>query len=395
MRKWMVVACLLAAASGNAWAQTAKSDAEWKQEDEKAEALYSASNFVGAKPLFEELYTHQPKSLVYEERLAMCLLSTVDDLSDSERIAQQKRARNLLLDAQKNGDDSPLLQTMLERTEGGPPAQAPRVESPGSAQFAEAEKLFSKGELKEAFALYKQALEADPKLYLAAVYAGDSAFKMNDCATAGEYYTKAIAIDPNHETAYRYYGDCLMKMNDMTRARDMFINAVLCQPYQKTTNQALATWAERNHARIVPPPITLARRTAPDAKGNTNITIDMSTIMDPAGPAWLVYLISPTVWQKKDFAEHYPNEAKYRHSLAEEASALHSVVALAKEKKLKPKGNDHTIELLSALDRDGMLECWVLLHDADAGIAKDYGPYMLAHRELMQKYIVKYDIHPM
>jgi hypothetical protein len=71
------------------------------------------------------------------------------------------------------------------------------------------------------------------------------------------------------------------------------------------------------------------------------------------------------------------------------------VLTVVKEQKVKPQGNNHTIELLAELDKDGMLESWILLHDADTGIVKDYGPYMLAHRELMQRYVVKYDIHPM
>ena len=44
--------------------------------------------------------------------------------------------------------------------------------------------------------------------------------------------------------------------------------------------------------RLVPPPISLPKRTQPDPNGKTTINLDMSTLMSPAGGAWLVYMMA-------------------------------------------------------------------------------------------------------
>jgi hypothetical protein len=48
---------------------------------------------------------------------------------------------------------------------------------------------------------------------------------------------------------------------------------------------------------------------------------------------------------------------------------------------------------LIALDKDGMLECWILLSHADQGIAQDYAAYRATHRELLHAYMDKYLVH--
>jgi hypothetical protein len=42
-----------------------------------------------------------------------------------------------------------------------------------------------------------------------------------------------------------------------------------------------------------------------------------------------------------------------------------------------------------------MLECWILLDNPDRGIAQDYAAYRKDHRQLLEQYIAKYDVHPM
>jgi predicted Zn-dependent protease len=396
MRRLGLAFLLLAASTAVAQAPQSKTDAEIKAEYEQAQKFYMASNFVAALPLFEDLYTQQPKSLIYEERLAMSLLGAADNMTPENGKAAHARAKRLLLDAQKNGDNSPLLMTLLEKMgDGDGSSAAPDAPlTPAKADFAEAEKLFGKGDMKAALTLYQKALAEDPTFYLAALYAGDVLFKSGDCPGAGEYYAKAVALDPDHETAFRYWADCLVKQKDMSRAEQMYIKAIIAQPYQRTTRQSLGAWADLNHSRIVPPPITLPKRAEPDSKGNTNINVDMATLMSPAGAAWLVYLMAPTVWQKSEFAKHYPNEKTYRHSLAEEAESLRSVLSVAKEKK-GDLAKDTTLKTLAELEKDGMLECWILLDAPDQGIAQDYVAYRKEHRELMAKYIAKYDVHPL
>ena len=107
----------------------------------------------------------------------------------------------------------------------------------------------------------------------------------------------------------------------------------------------------------------------------------------------MVYSTQPMMWRSTEFKKHYPNETVYRHSLAEQAESLRSVIAVVKEQKIPEDKLDPTLKSLIALDKDGMLECWILLNGADQGIAQDYAAYRATHRELLHAYMDKYVIH--
>jgi tetratricopeptide (TPR) repeat protein len=373
-----------------------KTDEEIKAEYQQAQKLYDASNFVAALPLFEDLHAQQPKDLLFEERLAMSLLGADSSMTPEAGKAAHARAKRLLLEAQANGDKSPLLITLLEKMGdgdgSGPVSSTPKT--PAEVDFAAAEKLFGSGDLKGALSLYQKSLSEDPTSYLAALYAGDSLFKMGDCPQAGGYYAKAIAIDPDHETAYRYYGDCLTKQREMAKAKDMYIQAILAQPYQKTPRQSLQTWAEANHARITPPPVSLPNRAAPGKDGNINITLDAKAPTSESSLA-LMYSMNSALWQGEKFKKAYPNEKQYRHSLAEEKDSIHGMLQVARETKIPAGKLSASTKVLMDIEKDDMLECYILLDAPDQGIAQDYVAYRKDHRDLMAQYIAKYDIHPM
>jgi hypothetical protein len=64
-----------------------------------------------------------------------------------------------------------------------------------------------------------------------------------------------------------------------------------------------------------------------------------------------------------------------------------------KNQKIPNDKLDPTLKSLVALDKDGMLECWILLNHADAGIAKDYVAFRATHRDLLHAYVDKYIVH--
>jgi tetratricopeptide (TPR) repeat protein len=390
----VLAGCCGLAAMGQA--QAVKSDADVKTESDQAQALYDKGNFVAALPLYEELHGARPANTLFEERLAMALLGGSGQPAPAEAKAIRLRAKTLLLDARAKGDDSNLSQVLLEKLDQIEQAGDPAPVA-GKEWFDKGEAAFGKGDLAGAVGFYSKALEVNPQYYFAATYAGDAEFKMNHPAEAGKFFAQAIAIDPDIETAHRYWGDCLEKDGDHQRAEEQFIEAIVADPYSKSPRVGLKQWAERNHARVVPPPIILPKRAEPDAKGNTNINLDPSTLTRPGAAAWIVYMMAPTQWKNGEFAKHYPKEKVYRHSLAEEASALRDVLALVNEQKLPTTEDklDTTLKMLIELDKNGMLECWILLDDADQGIAQDYVAYRKDHRELMAKYIAQYDVHAM
>ena len=284
---------------------------------------------------------------------------------------------------------------LFAQTAVGPGATASAVmrKSPGAESMLKAQKAFSNGKLKKALDLYKQAAEADPTLYEAALFAGDTELKRKNYDEAGTWFAKAIAINADRETAYRYWGDALTHKGEQKAARSKFVDAVIAEPYTKAPWVGLQQWANASNARLASPPITLPKQAVADEKGNVNVSVDPSKAGDPALGAWLVYSTQAMMWRSTEFKKHYPNETVYRHSLAEEAESLRSVIAVVKEQKIPEDKLDATLKSLLALDKDGMVECWILLNGADLGIAQDYAAYRAAHRGLLHAYIDKYVIH--
>ena len=74
----------------------------------------------------------------------------------------------------------------------------------------------------------------------------------------------------------------------------------------------------------------------------------------------------------------------------EEAEALKSVVSMAAT--LKPKKMNEQIALLSQMDKDGVLEAYILMAIPDRGIAQDHRSYLLTHRDKLKLYVAKYVI---
>ena len=304
-------------------------------------------------------------------------------------------ARKLLLEAKAGGDNSDLLQVLLEKLDQIAATPATTAQVPvGWDVLERGEKAFSTGDFAGALKLYEEAAAANPKLYEAPLFAGDAEFKQEHYAQADEWYARAVAIDPDRDTAYRYWGDSLMHLGNEAEAENKYIDAILAEPYSRAPRLSLQQWANSNHALLAAPPITLPARPVTDAKGNTNITIDASTLGNPASSGWLMYSMTSTVWQESEFKKHYPDEKQYRHSLAEEVSGLQGVLEVLKEQKIPDKKLDPTLKALVALGKDGMLECWILLDHPDQGIAQDYVAYRATHRDLLHAYIAKYDVHP-
>ena len=114
------------------------------------------------------------------------------------------------------------------------------------------------------------------------------------------------------------------------------------------------------------------------------------------GPAWTAYRVVRTNWQEGDaFKKHYPQEAKYRHSLAEEYEALSA--AAQTEEKLRntgksaaPAAADPSMDLLLKLHRAGLIEAYILFSLGDDGIAHDYAAYRARNRAKLEDYMDKF-----
>jgi tetratricopeptide (TPR) repeat protein len=370
-------------------------------ERQKALELYESNNFAAALPLLEKVAAANPNDVTILSRLGFALYANA--ASEKDVAARQKlreRARTTLLRSQSLGDDSNLTKIALDALSGNDPTDVPFSNIKGAeAAIREGEEAFVHGDMDKAIAAYKRALDFDPKLYDAALYAGDAEFKKGYKSTdtrvrkeqfdkAGVWFARAITINADRETAYRYWGDAFAAQGKSAEARDKFIEAIVAEPYNRRSLMGLVQWGERNqitigHPKIQPPNST---RTA----GNqTTLTIDPKTLVSNDGSNnWLMYDLTRMAWAKADFFKNYPDEKVYRHSLKEEAAALR-MVAESAAKDLKTgtiKALEPSLATLVKLNESGLIEAFVLFARADQGVARDYASYRSTNRDRLKRY---------
>jgi tetratricopeptide (TPR) repeat protein len=370
------------------------------QEDEaaRANALYAAGKRVDALPLYDDLAKAHPNEWMYLERLADCLGAKATQLSDPAEVkALRTRERDAAKRAVELGDPNYFAQ-LLAKTDPDAPLQIAPA-SPGGELLQEGEKAFTAGDYQTAIARYEAAADADPKLYLAPLFAGDTAYEQRDLKTAAKWFARAIEVDPNRETAYRYWGDALFKIgNDRAGAKEKFIDAVVAEPYNRLAWQGLQQWAQRQQAVLLAPKIERPAAPVVDPKKPNNITINIDPgITDdkqhPGASAWLMYSMLRAGYRGDQFKKNFPAEKEYRHTLKEEDSALSAVVAVLKQKKIKPEALDESLRNLVELSDAGMLDCWILISGPDQGIAQDYDAYRQEHRQLLHDYLERFVVH--
>jgi len=380
-------------------------------ERQRALDLYEANNFSAALPLLEKLAISNPNDAVILSRLGFALYaSSATEKDPAVRQQMRERARTILLRSKSLGDNSNLTSMVLDALTEPDATQVPfsNIQA-AEASIREGEAAFIKGDMDKAIGAYKRALEADPHLYDAALYAGDAEFKKGYNSTdpqyrsdhfdaAGVWFAKAIAIDSNRETAYRYWGDALDAQGKSTEARDRFVDAIIAEPYGRRSYVGLTQWAARHKIALGHPRIDIPSSVTSNKPGEVNVTVDESALKgsdDDGSAGWIMYGMVRGLWvNKKDgsrsdhFARAYPNEPAYRHSLAEELAGLHAVVEVvqAQTKQKKIKKLTPALENLMKLNDTGLLEPYILFARPDEGIARDYAAYRKTNRDKLRRY---------
>ncbi|HWS89821.1 MAG TPA: tetratricopeptide repeat protein [Pyrinomonadaceae bacterium] len=389
----------------------AAQDPQNDPEAERAFGLYEAQNFVEATPLLEKLAEKYPNEPSVLSRLGFSLYASSASVKDPAKRRQMRdRAREVLKRSQQAGDDSNLTRGTLDALATGDPTGVP-FSKVGDAERAirEGEDAFVRGELDKALAAYKRALELDPRLYEAALYAGDMYFKKGHLESdarkkdelmtqAGEWFAKAVRIDADRETAHRYWGNALMMgQNRRDESRAHFVDAIVAEPYNRRAWVGLAQWGQRYDVRLAHPKIDVQQSVTPMKDDKMTITIDPKSLekSDDGRAAWLLYGLTRAAWTTNDyekFRKEYPAEKTYRHSLREEAFALRAVVESVRnqQKEGKVRQLSHDLQLLLQLEEAGLLEAYVLFARPDEGIAQDYAEYRKANRDKLRRYLTEY-----
>ncbi|HKG77989.1 MAG TPA: tetratricopeptide repeat protein [Pyrinomonadaceae bacterium] len=365
------------------------------EERRRAFQLYKDAKHTEALPLFEKLAVTYPNDPDVIETFGLLVMTQTVYLKEAAARKQARlRGREILLRAQKLGADSPLLKAMLERPIDGDDSVFSTKKEVDDA-MREGEGAFAGGNYTKAIEMYQRALLLDPTLYEAALFTGDVYFKTADQVKAGEWFARAIAINPDRETAYRYWGDALIKQGRVTEAGDKFVEAFIAEPYSRFARTGFLNWAEKVHVTLAHPKVELPANVTPKQEGGTTITLDSGMFKKDdksgSGGAWMLYGIIRASWSQSEFKKQYPNETKYRHSLKEEAAALRGALKVLDEQKgADAKSIDPSLQILRKLEKEGLLEAFILLALPDDGIVQDFAAYRKTNTENLRRYVKQY-----
>lgn len=357
----------------------------------KAFELMEQLRYTDALPLLEKLAVELPKDAEVQVKLGFAVLAQSKHADDqTEARTLRARARAAFVRAQELGSDAPMLPGLIE----GIPADGGAdlgfsANAKANKLMEDGERAFTSGRLDEALAAYKKALELDPTLYHAALFAGDVFMQRGKYSDAEIWYQKAIAIDPFVETAYRYSATPLMKQQKFDQARDRYIEAFITEPFNRLAISGIVQWAQTTGAKLGHPKIDVPEIKT-DANGKPQTTINVGPNLEDGSLAWGSYIAARELWRSQKFAKAYPSEKTYRHSLKEEAEALRSVIDAAKASK--PKSLNEQIKLLADMNADGVLEAFILMARPDNGIARDHREYLRTNRDKLRLYVSKYVI---
>lgn len=390
-RGLLLLPLLLLALSLPAYAQGGEDVGALKQ---RAAELVRQTKYTEALPILEKLAAAEPGDAQTQFYLGFALLGQATNTKEpAARKALRVRARAAFVKAKELGVGEPVVDALIQNmAPDGSEGAAFSENAEADRLMNEAEALFTRGKLDDALKNYQAALKLDPKLYMAALFSGDVYKERGDFQQAEVWYQKAIEIDPYRETAYRYSATPLMRQGKYDQARDRYVEAFITEPYSKFAVAGLTQWAQATKTRLAHPDIKVPTDVTFDEKGDAKINLDAGALLggkEDGGFAWISYGATRSAWRKEKFAKTFPREKAYRHSLAEEAEALRSVLALASDKKVA-KTPGPALVRLKKLDDEGLLEAYILLARPDQGIAQDHPAYLRQNRDKLRRYVVQY-----
>jgi tetratricopeptide (TPR) repeat protein len=395
-------------------------EANFDAERAQANQLYLAGRRLEALPLYEDLCRQDQVNPAFAERHGTGLIAKAGTLSDpKQQQAMYAEGMKELQRAESLGDNSPFVENILSMYSktplglavGGPMGALPLTVGyyyNGSPQaqslMQQGQAAFGKNDFSNALQFYLATAAADPKWYTAALFAGDAYDHLLEYSNAGVWYAKAIAIDPDRENAYRYWGNALMDAGDTVGARVKFEQAIAAEPYTRSTYAGLQNWAAQTRTALVYPQV---RR--PDfAMTNGKITdASLTSETGDGHSSWLVYAQTRlahdphVIFNEWMMAGSTPNTPQfnfvptgYVHTLAEEVEAINAMLADVEKKlaagsvteeKLLPE-----LKTMLQVQKDKMLEPFILLSFNDAGLRHGYPEYRAAHRDQVAAYIDRY-----
>lgn len=384
---------LLAAPSTLIFAQSTEG---YEAERKRASQLLDSGKFLEALPIFEKLAKEKPTDAGVIFGLGFTMLVKANAEQDAAaRKAGRVRAREVLVRAKELGFNHQLLQSILEtlRPDGEATDTFSTIKAADDA-MREGEAAYVQGDLDKALAAYQRALQHDPQLYEAALFAGDMYKLKNQHDRVDEWLTKAIKINPDREAAYRFWGMSLLARGLMTEARDKFIEAYLAEPHNRLATSGLLEWANTNHVRLGHPEIEFLSKMY--MVENTPAAVNDPRVREGKNgeSSWNRYEMIRAAWMTERFNKEFPQEKTYRHTVREEVEALTATAQAAAEelKSGKIKSLAPSLATLVKLKEAGLLEAYVLLTQREEGIFQDYAAYRKANLDKLKRYVLEFGI---
>lgn len=361
--------------------------------------LIEQTKYTEAAPLLEKIVAAEPNDAENHYYLGAALLGvSANTKEDTAQRNLRKRARAEFIKAKELGSNYTNIDAMIQSIPADGGASPEFSNNAKAAKLMEdGEAAYTRGNMDDAFNSYQKALALDPTLYYAALFSGDVMMQKNDFAQAEIWYKRAIGIDPLKETAYRYSASPLMKEQKFDEALKRYVEAFITEPYNRFTTGGLLQWAQATNKTLAHPRIDVPTNVKFDEKGDAKIDLDAGALLggkDDGSFAWIAYGTTRSLWRKEKFAKAYPKETSYRHSLAEEADALRSVLKVAAETKSTSSNKtpqlSPSLQILKRLDDEGLLEAYILLARVDEGIALDHPDYLKTNRDKLRRYVMDY-----
>jgi tetratricopeptide (TPR) repeat protein len=410
-----VLAALVSFAAFPVAAQGGKDgDATTKSGDdtEKVLELFKQKRFADAVPYLEKMVVDDPKDADLRFLYGFSLFikaSSLTDKTEARKMLSQARAQFVKAKELGSKDENVDKFIALLPPDGGEsgvtttiPAATQNFSKDKEAEafMSQGEAFFAASQFDKAFEMYQNALKKDPTIYEAALWSGDVFLQKGEFDKAETWYQKAIRINPNRETAYRYSATPLMKQKKYDEARGRYVEAYITEPYNSRALGGLTQWSQVTGVEIGHPLIDVPAIVTSTGDGNTSITLGTSDKSDDGSFVWASYSLARATWQNgtgglsDSFKKAYPNETKYRHSLAEEYDALQLTVTTLKRRmsdKDNPvkKLNPQIAKLVEIYDA-GLLEPYILLAMKDEGIVQDHPTYLKQNRDKLRQYVLKY-----
>ncbi len=363
-------------------------DAETKK---KITELIAQNKNLEVLPLLEQLVASEPNNAWAHRQLGFAYISkTAVDTTQEAKKESRIKARKALVKARELGYEDLQMDGLIdglsvEGFEKGKFSFNPKADK----VMDEAESFFAQGKMDKALEKYQEAFEIDSTIYYAALFSGDVYLQKGEYAEAEIWYKKAISINPYIETAYRYSATPLMKQKKYDDALPRYVEAYITSPYSKLAISGLVNWGQITKTSLSHPRIDIPEfKIGEDGKTNSSISINPGE--EDGSIAWIGYTATRSVWHEKKFSEEFPNEPRYRHTIREEIEALRSVITVANELKGKKKNLNPQIETLINLDKDGLLEAFIIIARPDNGIAQEHFAYLKNNRDKLRQYVMKY-----